>query len=93
MIDLKILLGFIICWNVFLFILIGVDKYKAKKGTFRIPERTLILSAFLLGWIGIWLGMQVFHHKTSKRSFKYMIIIAIVFDLIIILLFFMDLGI
>ena len=87
MIDLKILLWIIICWNGLLFILIGVDKCKAIKGNYRIPERTLILSAFLFGWVGIRIGMEVFHHKIRKRSFKRMILIAFIFNMFIILLF------
>lgn len=87
MIDLKILLWIFISWNGFLFILIGVDKYKAKKGNFRIPERTLILSAFLFGGVGIHIGMEVFHHKIRKRSFKRMILLAFIFDMFIIVLF------
>ena len=87
MMDLKILLWIFICWNGLLFILVGVDKYKAEKGNFRIPERTLILSAFLFGWIGIRIGMEVFHHKIRKRFFKRMILTAFIFDLLSILLF------
>ena len=87
MMDLKILLWIFICWNGLLFILIGVDKCKAKKGNFRIPEHTFILSAFFFGGVGIRIGMQVFHHKIRKRYFKRMILIAFIFDMFIILLF------
>ena len=47
----------------------GLDKYKAKAGKWRIPERTLFLLALLGGGIGAFLGMKVFHHKTMHKQF------------------------
>jgi uncharacterized membrane protein YsdA (DUF1294 family) len=55
--------------NVLAFLLMGIDKRKAQKGAWRIPERTLFLSALLGGSLGAILGMQVFRHKTRHRSF------------------------
>ena len=47
----------------------GLDKYKAKAGKWRIPERTLFLLALMGGGIGAFLGMKVFHHKTMHKQF------------------------
>lgn len=47
----------------------GIDKLKAKKRGFRIPEATLFLIAFIGGSIGSILGMYLFRHKTRHRSF------------------------
>lgn len=47
----------------------GLDKYKAKAGKWRIPERTLFLLALLGGGIGAFLGMRVFRHKTQHKQF------------------------
>ncbi len=48
----------------------GIDKRRAKrKGTRRIRERTLFLSAFLGGPAGALLGMWLFHHKTKHWYF------------------------
>lgn len=56
----------------------GMDKSKAKKGAWRIPEATLFLFAFLGGGIGTTLGMNFFRHKTKHWYFKFgMPIIAI----------------
>jgi uncharacterized membrane protein YsdA (DUF1294 family) len=55
--------------NILAFLLMGLDKYKAKKGAWRIPERTLFLSALIGGSLGANLGMQLFRHKTKHRSF------------------------
>ncbi len=51
------------------FVAFGLDKYKAKAGKWRIPERTLFLLALLGGGIGAFLGMKVFHHKTMHKQF------------------------
>lgn len=55
--------------NAIAFLLYGLDKQKAKRHKWRIPEATLLDVAFLGGSIGAFLGMQVFHHKTRKAKF------------------------
>lgn len=55
--------------NVVTFIIYGIDKYKAIKGKWRIPEATLLLMAVFGGSIGAWLGMRIFHHKTMHKKF------------------------
>ena len=57
--------------NVITFIVYGIDKLKAKKGKWRIPESTLLLLAIVGGSIGAWCGMKVWHHKTMHKKFKY----------------------
>ena len=52
------------------FFAFGIDKWKANRNRWRIPEATLILFGFLLGMPGAWLGMRTFRHKTQKTSFK-----------------------
>ena len=52
------------------FILYGWDKSAAKQGKRRIPERRLLLSTLLGGWLGSLLAQGVFRHKTKKTSFK-----------------------
>lgn len=53
------------------FLLMGIDKWKARRERYRIPEAALFLTAFLGGAAGCWLGMQVFRHKTKHWYFKY----------------------
>ena len=55
--------------NVLTFLLYGIDKWKARKGKWRIPEETLILLAIVGGSIGAILGMYLFRHKTKHRKF------------------------
>ena len=57
--------------NVITFLVYGIDKLKAQKGKWRIPEATLLLLAIVGGSIGAWCGMKVWHHKTMHKKFKY----------------------
>ncbi len=59
--------------NLLAFVLYGVDKLKAKKGAWRIPEATLLLVAFLGGSLGALLGMEVFRHKTKHATFRILV--------------------
>ena len=51
------------------FLLIGYDKYLAKKNKKRISEKTLLTLVFIGGTLGSGLGMLTFRHKTAKRSY------------------------
>ena len=55
--------------NIFGFFIMWLDKYKAKKGKWRIPEKTLFLVTALGGGIGTIAGMYTFRHKTQKLNF------------------------
>ena len=57
--------------NVVTFFMCGIDKWKAKKYRWRIPEATLLMMAVLGGSIGAWFGMKVWHHKTLHKKFRY----------------------
>ena len=57
--------------NVVAFVLYGLDKYKAKRGAWRIPEKTLLGIAVIGGSVGALAGMNCFHHKTKHWYFKY----------------------
>ena len=65
------LIYYLLAINAVAFIMYGIDKYKAKKAKWRIPEATLLLLALLGGSIGTWMGMKVWHHKTMHKKFKY----------------------
>ena len=55
--------------NLAAFALYGIDKYKARRGLWRIPEVVLLFAAAAGGSAGALLGMHVFHHKTKKPRF------------------------
>lgn len=52
------------------FAMYGTDKLKARKGSWRISERALLLSALCMGGPGALLGMRVFRHKTRHWYFR-----------------------
>lgn len=66
---MNFVLLYLILINIIAFALMGIDKSKAKRDTWRISEKMLFLSAILGGSIGAWLGMYVFHHKTRHWYF------------------------
>lgn len=70
---MKWVLSILAAVNLFAFVLYGVDKVKAKKGAWRIPEATLLLVAFLGGSFGALLGMEVFRHKTRHLKFRILV--------------------
>ncbi|MEG2418884.1 MAG: DUF1294 domain-containing protein, partial [Eubacterium sp.] len=49
----------------------GIDKAKARRGAWRIPEATLFTFAIAGGSIGAILGMILFHHKTKHLNFRF----------------------
>ena len=51
------------------FLLMLVDKYKARKNLWRIPEKTLMTVAIIGGSVGAYAGMQIFRHKTKHPKF------------------------
>ena len=60
---------FIIIMSTLSFLLMGIDKTKARKEKWRISEKTLMLTALFGGSIGTLLGMLLFRHKTRKPLF------------------------
>lgn len=68
---ITLLLEYLIVVNLIGFALMGIDKYKAKKRAFRIPEATLFIVAVIGGSIGSIIGMYAFRHKTRHWYFVY----------------------
>ena len=65
------ILYYLVAVNVVTFLVYGIDKFKAKRGKWRISEFALLILAIIGGSIGAWLGMKVWHHKTMHKKFKY----------------------
>ena len=68
---LKWLAFWVLFWSILDYILMGVDKWKAKRERWRVPEKTFFLVAVLGGSLGAILGMYAFHHKTRHWYFKW----------------------
>ena len=81
---MKIFLVFYIIMNLVTFILYGADKAKAKKGKWRIPEKTLLLFAACFGGLGAFLGMKIFRHKTKHTSFRILVPVCMILQFILI---------
>jgi len=62
--------------NVITFLVYGYDKFQAKQGGWRVPEKVLHGLALAGGFLGGWLGRVVFHHKTRKPIFTIVLSIS-----------------
>ena len=52
------------------FCVYGIDKFKAQKGLWRIPEKTLHILELCCGWPGALLAQRLLRHKSYKKSFR-----------------------
>ena len=82
------ILYYLIAINVITFLIYGIDKFKAKKGKWRIPESSLLLLAIIGGSIGAWFGIKVWHHKTLHKKFKYGIPLIVIAQIAIVVYIF-----
>lgn len=65
----EVLLVYLLIINIFTFFLYGADKYKARRGEWRIKEAVLLGLAAIGGSPAAWIAMYMFHHKTKKPKF------------------------
>ena len=84
---MKFIFIYVFFTNLLLFILMGLDKRKAKLNHWRISEKTLFSLALMGGSIGGILGMYTFRHKTKHLKFTLGFPIISLFQLIFIFLF------
>ena len=81
---MEIFVLYLLLINAVGFILMLIDKYKAKKNLWRIPEATLMLIAALGGSIGSLMGMYTVRHKTKHPKFTIGIPIILVIQILIV---------
>lgn len=67
---MKFILLYLITINAWGFLLMLADKHRARKNLWRIPEKRLMLPAFLGGSLGVMLGMYLARHKTKHPKFS-----------------------
>lgn len=67
----RLLACYLLAINVATLITFGIDKLKAKRAKWRIPEATLLMMAAVGGSVGAWAGMKLWHHKTRHKKFRY----------------------
>ncbi|MCX6047209.1 MAG: DUF1294 domain-containing protein, partial [Chloroflexi bacterium] len=63
-------------WSVVTFSYYGFDKWQAGRNGWRVPELVLHSLALLGGFVGGWLGRMVFHHKTRKPLFTWLLLLS-----------------
>ena len=66
---ITILTGYLVAINAAALLLMAVDKRRAKRRQWRVPEAVLFGAALLGGSAGAWAGMYLFHHKTRHWYF------------------------
>ncbi len=81
---MQIVIGYLIIINIVTFAVYGIDKIKAKKGAWRIPEKSLLLLAFIGGSLGAAAGMRFWRHKTLHPQFKWGVPLILLFHLALI---------
>lgn len=64
-------LAVVVLFNLLAFLLFYLDKQQAVDGGWRVPERVLLLAAFLGGSIGAKIAQRRFRHKTRKQPFRF----------------------
>ena len=81
---MKVIIIYLLIINLITFFMFGIDKWKAKRNAWRIPEKTLLIGAVLGGTIGAFAGMEVFHHKTKHMKFTVGIPVILVLQVVLI---------
>ena len=82
---MKYLVIYLIVMNIIGFFIMAIDKHKAKKHAWRIPEKMLFLASLVGGSIGTWAGMYVFRHKTKHWYFVIGMPLILVLHVVLIL--------
>ena len=63
------------------FIMYGIDKKRAIKNKMRIKEKHLLFIACIGGALGSFIGRIVFHHKTEKKYFSFIICLSLLLQI------------
>ena len=79
----EIIAIYLIVVNIAGFFIMGIDKHKAKKNAWRIPEKHLFLVSLIGGSLGTWGGMYAFRHKTKHWYFVVGMPLIVVFHIAI----------
>lgn len=80
---MKILYIYLVLINIAAFVMMGIDKYRACRHRWRIPERTLAILAILGGSAGSLLGMWMFRHKIHHKLFAIGLLVVLILHLIL----------
>lgn len=85
----KIVLIYIVVLSLITFIVYGVDKLKAKNGSYRTPEKALLGLSFIGGALGGILAMNLFRHKTKHLYFWVVNVLSLIIHIAVIVYLFL----
>lgn len=85
--TLKAYLAFLAVMGLIAFYAYATDKIKAKKHTWRIPEKVLLALSFFGGAIGGYLAMHIVRHKTKKWYFHLINLAGMIWQFILLVYF------
>ena len=82
---------YLVVINVVTFFVMGLDKWKAKRGSWRVQESALFTLVLFGGGVGGILGMMHFHHKTKKLKFQIGFPLILILEIAFMIYFFVNL--
>lgn len=83
----QMIILYVLIINLIGFCIMGIDKFKAKKGFWRTPEKTIFTITLLGGGIGTVTGMYLFRHKTKKMKFTIGLPTILISEIVLIIYF------
>ena len=83
----QMIILYVLIINLIGFFIMGIDKFKAKKGFWRTPEKTIFTITLLGGGIGTVTGMYLFRHKTKKMKFTIGLPTILISEIVLIVYF------
>ena len=86
---MELFIKYFILINIVTFLMFAVDKWKAKRNHWRIPERVLLGMSFVGGAIGGYIAMRVCHHKTQKKRFSIGVPVMVILHIAAVIYFYM----
>ena len=83
----EMIILYVLIINLIGFLIMGLDKFKAKKGFWRTPEKTIFTITLLGGGIGTVTGMYLFRHKTKNMKFTIGLPTILISEIVLIIYF------
>lgn len=83
--KVNLLIYYLILINLISFLAFAIDKSKARRKKWRIPEKTLMLLTVIGGSLGGFIGMYTMRHKTHKKKFTIVIPAVMILHIILII--------
>ena len=83
----EMIILYVLIINLIGFLIMGLDKFKAKKGFWRTPEKTIFTITLLGGGFGTVTGMYLFRHKTKKMKFTIGLPTILISEIVLIIYF------